>query len=133
MLGTILGWLGNLLGGPFARAAVDAYRAKLEATNSSERVTADLAARELAVEQREAELRAQVLIAEQGNAATRWVRPLWALPFIAWSYKVVVWDLMLDLGSTPELKGVTANLCVTIAGAYFLGRSAEKVASIVKR
>jgi len=89
MLGTILGWLGNLLGGPFARAGVDAYRVKLDATTSSERVTADLAGRELAVEQREAELRAQVLIAEQGNAATRWVRPRWALPFIAWTWKVV--------------------------------------------
>ena len=53
---SILTWLGNLLGGPFAKAAVDAYRAKLSADNTAQRVAADLAARELAVEQREREL-----------------------------------------------------------------------------
>jgi|GEM_PF-3491933 len=31
MSSAFLVWLGNLLGGPFARAAVDAYRAKLAA------------------------------------------------------------------------------------------------------
>ena len=41
MFATILGWLGNLLGGPFAKAAVDAYRAKLAAGNTSERIAAD--------------------------------------------------------------------------------------------
>ena len=47
MAGAILGWLGNLLGGPFAKAAVDAYRAKLSAENTSEKIAADLATREL--------------------------------------------------------------------------------------
>ncbi|MEJ2435538.1 MAG: hypothetical protein P8Y53_21195 [Pseudolabrys sp.] len=53
MVATVLAWLGNLLGGPFAKAAVDAYRAKLASDNTSEKIAADLAARELAVEQRE--------------------------------------------------------------------------------
>ena len=35
MFATVLGWLGNLIGGPFAKAAVDAYRAKLTAENTS--------------------------------------------------------------------------------------------------
>ncbi len=42
MLPAFLVWLGNLLGGPFARAAVDAYRAKLAAENTSEKIAADL-------------------------------------------------------------------------------------------
>lgn len=67
MSAVVLTWFGNLLGGPFARAAVDAYRAKLSAENTSEKIAADLAARELAVEQRERELSAQVVIAEQGR------------------------------------------------------------------
>ena len=60
MFTIVLGWLGNLLGGPFAKAAVDAYRAKLTAENTSEKIAADLAARELDVE------------AESANWRHRW-------------------------------------------------------------
>jgi len=64
MLSTLLGWLGSLLGGPFAKAALDAYRAKLTAENTSEKIAADLAARELSVEQHERELATEILVAE---------------------------------------------------------------------
>jgi hypothetical protein len=130
---TVLTWLGNLLGGPFAKAAVDAYRAKLAAENTSERVAADLAARELAVAQREQELRIRLLVVEQGNWITRWVRPLWAAPFVLYTWKVVVYDKVLALGSTDPLGGFVATLAVTIAGAYFGGRTLENVARIIKR
>lgn len=132
----ILGWLGNLLGGPFAKAAVDAYKAKLDAGNTHERIAADLTGRELAVEQREEELKAQLLIAEQGNRFTRMVRPLWALPFIIWTWKVVVWDKVLagwTHGSTDGLDGQIGVLCTTVAGAYFIGRSAETITRVLKR
>ncbi len=69
-LTSILTWLGNLLGGPFAKAAVDADRAKLSVRNTAQRVAADLAARELAVEQRERELDIQSSVAEEGNWST---------------------------------------------------------------
>lgn len=131
MLTPILAWLGNLLGGPFARAALDAYKAKLDRENSKDAIAADLAKRELDLDQRQAELNAQVLVAEQGNIVTRWVRPAWALPYIIWTWKVVVWDTVLGLGSTPELKGMVATLGITIAGAYFGGRTIEKGAAAV--
>jgi hypothetical protein len=129
----ILTWLGNLLGGPFAKAAVDAYRARLTAENTSEKVAADLAARELAVEQRERELSVQLVVAEQGNWMTRWVRPLWALPFVVYTWKIVIFDKVLALGTTDPLAGFVATLGVTIAGAYFGGRTLENVARIIKR
>src|SRR5438046_2067131 len=100
MFSVVLGWLGNLLGGPFARAAVDAYRAKLTAENASEKIAADLAARELSVEQRERELATDVLAAEQGRWYTALPRPLFASAFIIYVWKVVVWDKVLDLGTT---------------------------------
>src|SRR5665647_3572347 len=99
MFATILGWLGNLLGGPFAKAAVDAYRAKLSAENTSEKIAADLAARELGLAQRERELATQVLIAEQGRWYTALPRPLFAAAFIIYVWKVVAWDKVLGLGS----------------------------------
>lgn len=62
MFATVLARLFHLLGGPFVQAAVKAYRANLAAENASEKIAADLAARELSVEQRERELATQVVI-----------------------------------------------------------------------
>ena len=133
MLAVVLGWLGNLLGGPFAKAAVDAYRAKLAADNTSEKIAADLAARELAVEQRERELATQVVVAEQGHWYTSLPRPLFAFAFIIYVWKVVVWDKVFGLGTTDALSGDVAQWAMIVLTAYFGGRSIEKVARILAR
>ncbi|MBI2713669.1 MAG: hypothetical protein HYX37_04355 [Rhizobiales bacterium] len=133
MFATVLGWLGNLFGGPFAKAAVDAYRAKLTAENTSEKIAADLAARELVVESRERELAAQVVIAEQGRWYTALPRPLFAFAFVIYVWKVVVWDKVLGLGTTAALSGDVAQWALIVLTAYFGGRSLEKVARILAR
>ena len=133
MVAAILSWLGNLLGGPFAKAAVDAYRARLAADNTSEKIAADLAAKELAVEQRERELATQVVIAEQGRWYTALPRPLFAFAFIVYVWKVVVWDKVLGLGATDPLNGDVAQWAMIVLTAYFGGRSLEKVARIIAR
>jgi hypothetical protein len=133
MFATVLSWLGDLIGGPFAKAAVDAYRAKLSAENTSEKIAADLAARELGLEQRERELATQVLIAEQGRWYAALPRPLFAGAFIIYVWKVVVWDRVLGLGSTDALTGDVAQWAMIVLTAYFGGRSLEKVARIIAR
>jgi|SRR5947209_19488782 len=130
MFATLLGWLGNLLGGPFAKAAVDAYRAKLTAENTSEKIAADLVARELQVEQRERELAAQIVVAEQGAWYTALPRPLFAYAFVIYAWKVVVWDAVFGLGTTAALTGDVAQWATIVLTAYFGGRSLEKVARI---
>ncbi len=133
MFATILGWLGNLIGGPFAKAALDAYRAKLSAGNTSEKIAADLAARELDVEARERELATQLLIAEQGRWYAALPRPLFAGAFVIYTWKVVVWDKVLGLGVTDPLGGDVAQWAMIVLTAYFGGRSLEKVARILSR
>lgn len=135
MFTTILSWLGGLLGGPFATAAVNAYRAKLESGNTQSRIEAELVAKEIALAQREAEVNSQIVLAEQGNWITRWVRPLWAAPFILWTWQAVVWDKLIMGGSTTTdpLDGMLGTLCITVATAYFGGRTLENVARIIKR
>jgi hypothetical protein len=133
MLTIVLGWLGNLLGGPFAAAAVKAYQAKLTAENTSEKIAANLAGRELAVEQREAELATQTVIAEQGRWYTALPRPLFAFAFVIYVWKVVVWDRVLGLGTTVALSGDVAQWAMIVLTAYFGGRSLEKVARILGR
>src|SRR5262245_61868778 len=133
MLGTILGAVGNLLGGPFAKAALDAYRARLSAENASEKIAADLAARELAVEQRERELSSQLVFTEQGRWYTALPRPLFAFAFVIYVWKVVVWDKVLALGTTEALSGEVSQWAMIVLTAYFGGRSLEKVARIFAR
>jgi hypothetical protein len=133
MFAAILGWLGRLLGGPFAQAAVDAYRARLAADNASEKIAADLAARELAVEARERALATQTLIAEQGRWLTALPRPLFAFAFVTYAWKVVVWDKVLGLGTTDPLSGDVAQWATIVLTAYFGGRSLEKVARILAK
>lgn len=133
MLGAILGWLGNLLGGPFVKAAVDAYRAKLAAGNASDKIAADLAARELELQQREHEVAAQIVTVEQGAWYTALPRPLFAYAFVIYVWKVVVWDFVLGLGSTKPLTGDIAQWAMIVLTAYFGGRSLEKVAGILSR
>ena len=133
MFATILGWFGNLLGGPFAKAAVDAYRARLASGNTSEKIAAELAARELSVEQRERELAAQIVVAEQGRWFTALPRPLFAFAFVIYAWKVVVWDKVLGWGTTDALGSDVAQWAMIVLTAYFGGRSIEKVAKIVSR
>jgi hypothetical protein len=128
MLTAVLAWLGNLLGGPFAKAAVDAYRAKLAAENTSQKIAADLAAREISVAQRERELATELLLAEQGRWYTALPRPLFAFAFIIYAWKVVVWDKVLGLGTTDALSGDVSQWAMVVLTAYFGGRTLEKVA-----
>ncbi|MDP2411572.1 MAG: hypothetical protein Q8M26_14965 [Pseudolabrys sp.] len=136
MVSMILGWLGQLLGGPFAKAAVDAYRARLSAGNASDKIAADLAARAIDLEQRERELAAQLVLAEQGRWYTALPRPLFAFAFVIYVWKVVVWDKVLGgwtHGSTDPLSGDVAQWAMIVLTAYFGGRTLEKVAAIWKR
>lgn len=134
-LAPVLSWLGSLLGGPFAKAAVDAYKAKLAASNSADQHSADLLAREMAVEQREAEVNADIVKAEQGRWYTAIVRPLFAAPFIVFLWKVIVWDKVLGawtMGTTPNLSPDLWQWGGVVLTAYFAGRSLEKAAAIIK-
>jgi hypothetical protein len=119
MFGTILSWLA---GGGIAAIGEQlnrAHEAKLRAQNDSERIDA---------EKRIAELTAQqaVLVAEQGSAVTRWIRPAFAAPFIIYNFKIVVWDKVLGLGTTDPLTAEFWQLQMIVFGAYFLTRPFER-------
>lgn len=126
-----MGWLINLITGPIIGGVLDGYKAKLAAGTSESTLATQLAVRELEVQQREKELQAQIIVAEQGNWFTRSVRPLWALPFVIFTFKVVVWDKVLGLGVTDPLDPNMWSIFMLMVGAYFGGRSAEKVATTV--
>lgn len=119
MIGLVLKWLtggGIAAIGDQLRAA---YESKLKAQTDSEKLEADLRIEELKARQ-------AVLIAEQGNWLTRWIRPAFALPFVIYNAKIVVWDKVLGWGVTDPLSDSFVQIQMILIGAYFLGRSIEK-------
>ena len=133
MLTTVLAWLGSLIGGPFVKAALDAYRARLSAENTSEKIVADLAARELVVVVCVCVLVLLFVFVEQGRWYTALPRLIFAGSFMIYTWKVVVWDKVFGLGVTDPLGGDVAQWAMIVLTAYFGGRSLEKVAKILAR
>ena len=121
----------SFLGGPVIKGLIDAYKAKLAAGNSSEKIAADLAAAEIAAQTAETQARTQYRIAELGH----WSEPDKIMGYCVAVYfaKLLIWDKVFGLGSTDPLAGfasVTANLVVSF---YFAKRGFENVARIIRR
>ena len=126
-------WLASFLAGPIANGAIAAYKAKLDAAGSQDRIAADLAAKEIEAEIAARKEASAIIIAEQGRWYTAIIRPLLAFPLIIYLWKVIVWDKVLGLGTTDPITGMVADWIGTIITAYVGGRSIEKVARIFKR
>lgn len=134
LLKLLLSWLGSLLGGPFAEAALRAYAVKKQAETSEDAQIAATLAKQIEAENRLEELRAQLLIAEQGSWMTRAIRPLLALPVVILLFKLLVWDIALGQwtnGTTDQLSPQLWSVVNTIVVAYMGGRTIEKTAPII--
>lgn len=119
---------------PFIDGLLTAQKQKLDAAGSHEARIAELAQKEVDLDKREAELNAQVLIAEQGNFVTRIIRPLFGLAAVVLTWKLLVWDIAFGEwthGSTDKLGDQAYWLLTTIVIAYMGGRTAEKIADRV--
>ena len=107
---------------PLAKVATELMAAKTQqanATTDQQRIEAEVTIHQL-------EARQEVIIAEQATRATRWIRPLFALPFIIYNLKVVVWDKVLGLGTTDVLSDQYWQLQMIVFGAYFITRGLGK-------
>lgn len=96
-----------------------AYALKLQAQNDHERIEAEKHIAKLEAQQ-------SILIAEQGSWMTRWIRPALALPVVIFWAKLLVWDTVLQLGSTPDPGDHVMWYAMLIPSAYFLVRPFEK-------
>lgn len=126
------GFLAKLIGGPIVNGLIGAYKAKLDAKSKDNAMAVDLAAKEIEGEIAARQVEASILRQEQGHWYTAIIRPLLALPFIVFTWKIVVWDKVLGFGSTDPLDPNMWSVFLTVVGAYFGGRTIEKVARIFK-
>ena len=125
--------LASLLGGPIVNGLLNAYRAKLDAANTRDAQAVDLAKKEIEGEIAARQAEITLIRQEQGWWVTAMIRPLFAAPFIIFTFKVVVWDKVLKLGTTDALDPNMWNVFLTVVGAYFGVRTIEKVARIFRR
>ena len=126
-------WLASLIGGSVVTGLINAYRARLDAANTQDRIAADLAAKEITAEIEARKQASAIIIAEQGRWYTAIFRPLLAAPVIIYFWKVIVWDKVLGLGTTDPITGMVADWAGMILTAYVGGRSIEKAARIFAR
>jgi hypothetical protein len=125
------GLLLSFLGGPLINGAIKAYQAKLSAGNTSENIAADLAARELAVQQKEIEVQAEYKRSLIGH----WYEPTNLFGYIMVIYfgKIIVWDKVFKLGTTDAIAGQAAEWAGMIMLFYIGKRGIENVARIIRR
>lgn len=129
--------LANLIGGPLVNGLINAYKAKLEAGNTTERIAADLAQRELAVQEREVAAQNQLKIAQIGHP---WEpEKLFAYVLLAYFAKCILFDKVIgsffgkDIFSTDPITGDLLGWAGMIMLFLFGKRGIENVARIIKR
>lgn len=123
----------SFIGGPVINGLIAAYRERLAATNTQDHMALDLLQTEINAE---IEARAEankLIIAEQGHWYTAMIRPLFAMPFVIFTFKVVVWDKVLGLGVTDHIDPNMWGVFQTIVISYFGATAVERVSRIFKR
>jgi hypothetical protein len=114
----LLGWLPKIFGAfdvvsRITEKIVDAKVSMATAANERERIAADERVRSL-------EARRNVLVAESGSRLNAIIRASFALPFVIYNGKLVLWDKVLSLGSTDALSPELFQVEMACIGFYFL-------------
>lgn len=121
----ILTLLVSLFSGPLSGIAKEirlVKEAQIKAENETQRLVLD---------ERLAELEAQrsVIIASQPDLIWRLCRAGFAVPFIIYINKIVVWDKVFGLGVTDNLSADLWYLLYMIVGGFFV----ETTTRIIRR
>lgn len=122
--------LFQFLGGPVAKAMIQAYQAHLTAATSDKQTAATLAAQQIAAETADVQAVTSLKIAQIGHP---WEPEKLAFYVtLAFYAKCLVWDKMLAWGTTDPLAGDVSVWAGMIMGFYFTKRTAENVTTIIK-
>lgn len=126
-------WLVNILSLPILNSFVAAYKAKLEAGNTKDAKAVELAVAEIQAEIAARHAAKEVIIAEQGHWYTAVIRPLFALPFVIFAWKVIVWDKVLKMGTTDAIDPNMWSVFMAVVASYFGLSAIDRIAKVFKR
>ena len=110
--------------GGIASALADAYEQRSNARTEQDRIAAE-------VEIARAEVRYKTL--SLGGYTTAVIQFLWALPFILFNAKLIIWDKMLGWGVTDDLSDNLKVIELTIISFYFGGTTLTNSIRLLKR
>lgn len=117
-----MNWLLQFFGGGFLSKLTDrlgdAYEAKLRADTDEKKLQADMYISHL-------EAQRSILVEEQKRLLTAWIRPAIAFPVVVFVWKIVLWDTVLQWGTTPWPGDFVHWVVITVIGAYMLTRPFE--------
>lgn len=123
----------GFLGGPLISGLIAAYKARLAAIDTQDKMALDLLQKEVDADIAARAEATRLLIAEQGRWYTAIVRPLFAAPFIIFAFKVIVWDKVFGWGITDALDPNFWRVFQTVIVSYFGASAVERVSRIFKR
>lgn len=124
-------WILQLLAAPIFSTISDGWKAYLDARLKGDAQAVELAK---AVIEQESQARQQavaMMVAEQGTWFTRMPRAVVQWSFALYVFKCVVWDNLLQMGSTDPLGGDIATWAGWVMALWFGGRSLEKIAATI--
>jgi hypothetical protein len=124
----------SFLGGPVAKALIDAYQAHLTATTTDKQIAANLAGQEIAAQTAEANAITQLKIAEVGHPFEP--EKLGFYIVLIYIAKVILWDKVLGSitgGSTDPIGGAVGVWVGLIISWYYGKRMFQNVAQIIKK
>lgn len=119
MIGLILKFLG--VGLPAILDQIAKERTKqLDAKTEQEKIAS---AERLKV----LEAKKEVILKSQDERIGEWVRLAWALPFIVYIWKLLLWDKVLGWGATDALSPTLEYIMWTVLGGYFILSATSKI------
>jgi hypothetical protein len=125
-------WLSimSFIGGPVISGLISAYREHLKATTTDKQTASSLAGQEIAAQTAETQAITSLKIAQIGHP----FEPEKIAMYITLIYyaKCIIWDKVLDWGSTDVVAGPIAVWAGLIMSFYFAKRGAENVTTIIK-
>lgn len=140
-------WIASAVGavgGKVADTVLGWHKDSLDAANTEARIKADLASRELAVQEMETKAQAQLKVAEVGHP---WEpEKLFAYIIVIYFAKIVLWDKVIgsfmgqscyrgvcSVFNTDALTGDAVGWAALVMSFYFGKRGIENVVRIIKR
>ena len=132
MLALLAPILSGIFGSAFS-SLVDGYKAKLAATNTTDKLAVDLAVAEIQAEVAARADATRVMTLENGRWFTWMPRAIVQWSFALFVAKCVVWDKLLGLGTTDALNGDVGQWAGMVMVTWFGGRSLEKIAQVFGR
>lgn len=126
----ILGWLGQLLGGPFISAALKAYQAKIAAGTNQDNLREQLAAQAMQADVQMEQLRVQQRIAQSGTWYA--VENVFGYVTLIYYAKVLLYDAAFHIGSTDAVHGDVGTWAGMVISFFFAKKGVESALRIWK-